>query len=129
MWLFTRTGFVSVVQKPSDVEAGTLTVRSRDYESLDCLREDIYRLYDYDIGQADIVEDLNTDYRYRMVITREEMKRYMVAIVDGIQYENFKNEVTSSRSDGEKWKTPLLKMWATSLELGDTDVREYMLRS
>ena len=119
MWLFTKTGFVSVVQKPSDREAGTLTVRSRDYESLDCLREDIYRLYDYEIGETEIMENAATDYRYRMVITREELKRYMVGMIDGITYDNFKNEITESRPDGGRWSSPLMRIWAATLDFGD----------
>ena len=39
MWLITPVGFFSIVQKPSDVAADTLTVRARVQGDLEALRE------------------------------------------------------------------------------------------
>jgi hypothetical protein len=39
MWLITPTGFFSIVQKPSDEAADTLTVRARVRQDLVALRE------------------------------------------------------------------------------------------
>lgn len=125
MWLFTKTGFVSIVEKPEDHDVQTITVRSRDKESLEVMREDIYKLYEYELGEAKITKNGGTDYAYRMTITKEELKRYMVAIVDGIDYDNFKTEITSNRknsggeSAGRKWTTALMKIWTDSFGLAD----------
>lgn len=125
MWLFTKTGFVSIVEKAGDHEAQTVTVRSRDLESLEVMREDIYKLYDYELGEAEITENSGTDYAYRMVITKEELKRYMVAIVDGIDYDNFKSEIVPNRKNsggeeaGKKWYDTLMKIWSATFGISD----------
>ena len=125
MWLFTKTGFVSVVEKAGDREAQTVTVRSRDLESLEVMREDIYKLYEYELGEAEISKNAGTDYTYRMVITKEELKRYMVAIVDGIDYDNFKSEIVPNREksggkkSGDKWHNTLMKIWTASFGIAD----------
>ena len=38
MWLITPTGFFSIVQKPTDAQANTLTVRARVRQDLETLR-------------------------------------------------------------------------------------------
>jgi hypothetical protein len=38
MWLITPTGFFSIVCKPGDMEAGTLTIRARAKSDLQALR-------------------------------------------------------------------------------------------
>jgi len=38
MWLITSVGFFSIVEKPDDREAGTLTIRARVREDLEALR-------------------------------------------------------------------------------------------
>lgn len=125
MWLFTKTGFVSIVEKAGDREAQTVTVRSRDLESLEVMREDIYKLYEYDLGEADIAKNAGSDYAYRMVITKEELRRYMVAIVDGIDYDNFKSEIVPNRKNsggeeaGKKWHDTLMKIWSATFGISD----------
>ena len=39
MWLMTPSGFFSIVQKPEDEQAGTLTIRARVRGDLERLRE------------------------------------------------------------------------------------------
>lgn len=125
MWLFTKTGFVSIVEKAGDHEAQTVTVRSRDLESLEVMREDIYKLYEYELGEAEITKNAGTDYTYRMVITKEELRRYMVAIVDGIDYDNFKSEIVPNRKNsggeesGKKWHDTLMKIWNATFGISD----------
>lgn len=125
MWLFTKTGYVSIVEKPEDIQAQTLTVRSRDRESLEVMREDIYKLYNYNLGEVEISTKAGSDYKYRMVVSREEIKNYMVAIVDGVDYNNFKTEIVRNRENsggdeaGQKWGTTLLNIWSHTFDLED----------
>ena len=56
MWLFTKFGFYSVVQKPGE---DCLTVRSRVREDLDPLREQ----YLPNLGQT--LDHVETDYPFR----------------------------------------------------------------
>lgn len=60
MWIFTPKSFLSVVKKPGDVEAGTLTVRGR-------VAGDIEAMF----PSANVVEGGGTDYRFRARMPRE----------------------------------------------------------
>lgn len=86
MWLITKIGFFSVVQKPDDVEAGTLTVRAR-------VKYDLQRLGTYVDFVTPISTSLNTDYRYRVKVKREQLADAMVKLVYDIDYDNFKDVV------------------------------------
>lgn len=87
MWLMTPSGFFSIVQKPEDEQAGTLTIRARVRGDLERLRETCLP------GMGEIVANAGTDYRYRARAPRAEVASAMVKIVNDIQYDNFKDEV------------------------------------
>jgi hypothetical protein len=87
MWLITPTGFFSIVQKPTDAPANTLTVRARVRQDLETLREQ------YLPGMGEIAESRSNDYRFRAVAPRAEVAAAMAAIVNGIEYPNFKSQV------------------------------------
>lgn len=87
MWLITPIGFFSVVQKPSDVATGTLTVRARVRSDLEALRE--HHLP----GLGEVVESSTNDYRFRAAAPRQEVANAMAAMVNVLDYSNFKNEV------------------------------------
>lgn len=116
MWLFTQTGFVSIVAKPGDLEANTRTVRSRDSLSLEIMREDIYRLFNYELGEIEIVTTENSDYRHRMVVAKSELDAYLTHLSDGITYDNFKNEAVETRPE---LKDTYYKVWLAGLGLSD----------
>lgn len=87
MWLITPIGFFSIVQKPSDEQAGTLTVRARLRGDLDALKEQ------YLPGLDSIEESSDADYRFRASAPRGEVSAAMARLVDGLSYSNFKSEV------------------------------------
>ncbi|MEY4761461.1 MAG: hypothetical protein RLZZ200_1317 [Pseudomonadota bacterium] len=88
MWLITSLGFFSVVRKPGDREAGTLTVRSRVRGDLVALQQRFL----HSLGP--ITESRNTDYRYRAQAPQAEVAAAMAAMVGAIDYGNFKSEVS-----------------------------------
>lgn len=88
MWLITPVGFFSVVQKPSDVAANTLTVRARVRSDLEALRQHFL------FGMGEIVESKTNDYRFRAVAPRAEVAASMAAMVNELDYSNFKNQVS-----------------------------------
>ena len=87
MWLITSFGFFSVVQKPTDKAGDTLTIRARVGADLEALREK----YLPSLGQ--VVESKSNDYRYRATAPRAEVAAAMAAMVGGIDYSNYKDEV------------------------------------
>lgn len=87
MWLITTTGFYSIVQKPWDRAADTLTVRARAKGDLDALREAGLP----ELGE--VKEDPNADYRFRAQAPRAAVARVVEAQVEAIDYDNFKSAV------------------------------------
>jgi hypothetical protein len=106
MWLFSETGFVSVVQDPKD--KNKMVVRARDEESLKPLVDN------YDVK---IVKLKNRDYPARVFLTREQFVDWLVEVGETLQYTNYKNAATASR--GYEFARPLHSVWSTMLELED----------
>jgi hypothetical protein len=86
MWICTNTGFVSVVADRND--PARLLVRARRKIDLQNV-----------VGDADILETPERDYRYRTFIDREKFKQIVVAGIDAITYGNFKNSVPDECGD------------------------------
>ena len=87
MWLITPTGFFSIVQKPTDVAANTLTVRARVRQDLETLRAQFLP------GLGEIQESRNNDYRFRAVAPRAEVAAAMAQMVNTLDYSNVKSQV------------------------------------
>jgi hypothetical protein len=82
MWIFLSDAMLSIVAKPGDAEAGTLTVRGR-------VKGDIERVF----PDAKVVEGAGTDYRFRASIPREQVAKAMHDQVMALDYSNFKGAV------------------------------------
>jgi hypothetical protein len=87
MWLLTTAGFYSIVSKPWDREAGTLTVRARARADLEALRA----RYLPELG--DIVESATADYRFRAQAPQAAVAEAVRRAVADIDYDNFKDAV------------------------------------
>jgi 8-oxo-dGTP pyrophosphatase MutT (NUDIX family) len=103
MWLVTTFGFFSVVEKPWDRAAGTLTVRARARGDLSALRE----RYLPELTQ--VFEGVGTDYRFRTQAPRRAVARAFQQAVWDLDYSNFKNSVAKTQGShrahvcGEVW--------------------------
>ena len=82
MWIFLPNSMLSIVQKPGDAEAGTLTVRAR-------IAGDIERVF----PDAKVIEGGGTDYRFRATINRELVAQAMHDAVMNVNWSNFKGAV------------------------------------
>jgi 8-oxo-dGTP pyrophosphatase MutT (NUDIX family) len=87
MWIITTLGFFSIVQKPGDAQAGTLTVRARIRSDLEALKAAVLP------GMSAITESKTTDYRYRATAPRALVEAAMAKLTAGLNYSNFKNQV------------------------------------
>jgi 8-oxo-dGTP pyrophosphatase MutT (NUDIX family) len=87
MWLITPVGFFSVVQKPVDIAAGTLTVRSRVRSDLDALRAAFLP----ELTPTD--ESTSTDYRFRAQAPKASVAAALAKLANSIDYSNFKDVV------------------------------------
>ena len=91
MRLMTPIGFFSIVQKPADAKAGTLTVRARAREDLDALRAG------YLPGLGPVAESHSNDYRFRAVAARADVATALQALVHALDYDNFKDAVAAQQ--------------------------------
>lgn len=87
MWLLTGLGFFSIVRKPWDAQAGTLTVRGRVRADLERLRSG------YLPAASPIEEDARADYRFRFTAGVEDLALAVGLITADIDYDNFKDEI------------------------------------
>lgn len=89
MWLFTRYGFFSVTQPTrdnADAKASELVqVRARMRMHLQALQAR------FPAGLAgEILDSDETDYRYRLIVARGRFERVAAALVNELDYSNFK---------------------------------------
>lgn len=88
MWMFTRAGFFSVVDKNEDGRGeGEVCIRAR-------IREDFDRLRDfYFADMPDVVIEQSTDYPYRIYVGKKAWAKVAALMSEDITYENFKGMV------------------------------------
>ncbi len=108
MWLFTTSGFISIIEK----DANHLAVRARDSLSLSPLAQS------YDV---EILSTPTADYPYRVFITKDQFKNWLSNQPGQIQYKNFKSEVSNTR--GKKFSHALLKVWSAMNLVEDKEAR------
>jgi len=111
MWLMTPFGFFSIVQKPDDKKAGTLTIRARVYQDLEALREKFLP------NMGEVIANAGSDYRYRAKAPRAEVGLALANIAVGIGYENFKDEVAARQ--GKPRAHFYGKVWEVLYQLPD----------
>ena len=106
MWLFTETGFVSVVADAKQKDQ--MVVRARDKKSLQPLVDE------YGVK---ILNWKNRDYPHRVLITRKQFVDWLVQSGEDLTYTNYKSRVSQTR--GYDFAHPLHDVWATMLRLED----------
>lgn len=92
MWTATCAGFFSAVQHRDDHDQ--MMVRARSHADL----VNLLAIAEAQQPQitATIVETGRADYPYRVTVSRDEWKVLIGALIDGIDYDNFKNAVAKT---------------------------------
>jgi hypothetical protein len=80
MWIMTNNSYLSIVSK--DCGPAELLVRARR-------AGDIERIFPY----AKVTRNTKSDYLYRAVLPRDAVKQALAAMIDFIDYPNFKDSV------------------------------------
>ena len=83
MWIMTNNSYLSIVSK--DCGPAELLVRARR-------AGDIERVF----PDAKVTRNTNSDYLYRAVLPRDVVKQALAAMIDHIDYPNFKDSVDDS---------------------------------
>jgi len=85
MWLATKHGFYSIVQKPP----GQFHVRAR-------VRQDLVNLLDLVRKELEILDWPSADYRFRIIVQHRDLGEIMAALAVSLDYANFKNQIANS---------------------------------
>jgi hypothetical protein len=101
VWIFTESGFYSVVKSESDDDV--LIVRTRFRKDLDRLR----RRYLPQMGPT--VSHAGSDYQYRAVVFKEDFAKALDAMARAIDYQNFKSRV--SEKYGKERHDLYMEIW------------------
>jgi hypothetical protein len=115
MWMMTKIGFFSIVEKPK----GVMCIRSRVKRDLEALRELLP-------GTEPIIRTAQADYRYRTFIERGAFVRAFHLLACLVDYKNFKEEVKKTNPRREKLYH---KVWADLLVMESEDNSNATLQS
>ena len=108
MWLFSKQGFVSIVQCRH--VPGQLLVRARVKTDLDHFLGVVEQLG----GSLHTIEETPTaDYRFRSVVKREHVAQVVAMLASDIDYPNFKNSVHGDWKRDETY----MQVWAAMRDL------------
>jgi len=114
MWVFTKDGFFSAVEKPVDKGHDMITIRARAKIDLENLLKEI-------VKEMPIIVDAGTDYEYRIRLLKSEWADYLAQTAKDIDYENFKHEV--GLIDKKRANT-YLSIWSNLLRVADRVVKQ-----
>lgn len=95
MWIATSNSFLSVVENRAD--KSEFVVRAR-------VRGDLEKFFGEDIK---VIETEDSDYRFRVFVTKEYFTDKMCGYINSIDYSNFKDSVKS-----EERKTWYTQIWS-----------------
>lgn len=109
MWLFTTSGFVSVVA----CDADNVMIRARDKKSLKHFTQKTKDV---------ILHTPTADYPYRIIIARQRLATLLFEEGNAIDYPNFKSEVAVHR--GGDFAHVLMKVWSAMHDVEDVDARK-----
>ena len=109
MWVITSLGFFSIVCKPDDTKAGTLTIRARVKSDLEALRKQALPTL------GPISENMGSDYRFRAQAKRKDVEKALTKLVEQIDYENFKDKV--AKTQGYERAEIYASVWGTLYDL------------
>ena len=98
MWLMTKYGFYSIVQKQS----GVFHIRSRERKDIENLVENV------PLPEAEIMESDRTDYAVRVIVGKEDVQTVLKFLGESLDYDNFKAKI--DRTSDQRHK-PYHEVW------------------
>lgn len=112
MWITTKFGYFSVVQKPGEK---LLTIRAR-------VRGDLENLQQCYLPKLKIVEGAGTDYPYRAKVSHKAFANAVKKMVLDIDYRNFKEVVADEQGVGREMV--YARVWSVLIGLEREEGRE-----
>ena len=97
MWMMTKIGFFSIVEKPigRGVGSGWIQIRARCKQDLENLQEELA------LCDCKIITTVRADYHYRIVLQRDVFEVHFPEFLKLVTYSNFKDEVSKTNKRRE----------------------------
>lgn len=106
MWLFTKNGYYSIVQD-SYCKHDEVVIRARvEKDLIDLMKE-------ASINYA-LTKTPYADYKFRIIIKKEDLKKFINDYIDKLDYNNFKNSIKDKRRSRYYGN-----IWAELFEMGE----------
>lgn len=99
MWLMTKYGFYSFVQKQPE----EFHVRSRERKDIENLVEGV------PLPEAEVVESSHNDYAFRIVVGQRDVLAILEFVGETLDYDNFKNKIARTADQQNK---PYHEVWS-----------------
>ncbi|MDP9191074.1 MAG: hypothetical protein M3P06_05170 [Acidobacteriota bacterium] len=110
MWIFTRSGFASIVEHRDD--HSNVLIRARVQRDLQGILE---RYVD---RPCSVISNEGTDYPFRAVISKDKLRQLLHRSVDDLVYDNFKAAIRTSEGDDRGVRSEIYgNVWAELLGL------------
>ncbi len=103
MWIMSKYGFLSIVRCHAPREA-ELAVRARNGEHLRAALDAAGII-------AEVEESDGTDYRYRAFLDEVDARELAMALMDAIDYGNFKSECDARHGRTDQYANALHQAW------------------
>jgi len=103
MWLMTKYGFYSIVQK----KPGEYHVRSREMKDIENLVKNV------PLPNAEIKDTTGSDYAARIVVGSDEVLSIIKFLGENIDYNNFKDKIDKIPEQRHK---PYHRIWSVLAE-------------
>ena len=98
MWLMTKHGFYSIVEKTP----GEFHVRGRERQDLESLLQGV------PLPDAELIETPDADYRFRIVVSRDSLLAILKFLGETLDYSNFKGKIDRTPDQRRK---PYHEVW------------------
>jgi hypothetical protein len=129
MWLFDKRAFTSTVAydpamgsqntehkqvaNSSADPKGWLLVRARVHADLEAMQDQLRTITGNPDLSIYIAYDKGADYEFRALVTRDDMKAYLAAQVDEIDYgSHFKEVVKAHATQSHERYSAMIKVWS-----------------
>jgi hypothetical protein len=109
MWIMTKEGFLSAVQKG---DKDSIVVRARDKRALQNISHSV---------KAAIIRTPNADYPYRVNVTMKQWAEHLAEAALDVDYSNFKNE--AKKTLGKSYLDALMQVWSVMQQVEDAQAR------
>lgn len=115
MWLFTKYGFFSVVEVTG--EPTKIQVRARLRKDIEAIAE---LAWEATSNRPKIIESKDSDYRFRVVLPRNDWYELGQFLITDIDYSNFKGKVLCPGTEPARSRA-YHHVWSTMSYLQDAE--------